>query len=140
MPTYEYHCTNDHYFERVLPVADYKTPQTCPCGAQGRRVISMPILKIPKDIRYDSPIDGRPITSEKARREDLARHNCRPYDPEQKKDYHRRIERDQQALDASIDDTIDREWGKMPTRKREQLAGELLNGADLGVARGTKTE
>jgi putative FmdB family regulatory protein len=136
MPTYEYNCRKGHHFERVLRFADYQTPQQCDCGAEGRRVISLPrLITASPDVRYDSPIDGRPITSMAQRRDDLARSGCREYDPEMKKDADRFRERSQAQLDAHIDETVEREIDKMPTRKRERLDNELKSGADIAVER-----
>lgn len=41
-------------------------------------VMPMVLSDIPE---YRSPIDGRPITSRSARRDDLARNNCVEYEP-----------------------------------------------------------
>lgn len=41
MPTYDYECPScGDAFERVLPLAEYNTPQTCECGSQAVKVIS----------------------------------------------------------------------------------------------------
>lgn len=137
MPIYEYNCKHGHHFERTLHHTDYKTPQTCECGAEGRRILSLPILKIPQDIRYDSPIDGRPITSEKKRREDLARSGCRPYDPEMKKDAERFRQREQDRLEAAVDATVEESIERMPSRDKERLANELVGGAEAVPVNGT---
>ena len=43
MPTYTYECQDCHAeFERVLPMSQSDDPQTCECGGQGRKTISMP--------------------------------------------------------------------------------------------------
>lgn len=35
MPTYEYICQDcGNHFERILPLKDYKQPQTCECGSE----------------------------------------------------------------------------------------------------------
>ena len=135
MPLYEYWCSDGHSFERVLPVAEYKTPQYCDCGLLGERIISAPTVFASKDICYDSPIDGRPITSMKARLDDLARNNCTEYDPEIKKDYARRIEREQLQLEKSVEATVEATIEKMPVRKREKLEAELRSGADCAPER-----
>lgn len=138
MPTYLYICPNGTQFERYLPVSRYNESQTCECcGAVGSKVITVPNVFISPDICYDSPIDGRPITSKKAREEDLARSNCVPYDPEIKKDYQRRIEREEKALDKAVDMTIDREIATMPARKREKLEAELQAGFTVTPERRT---
>ena len=130
MPTYVYECPREHRFERILRVADYLQPQMCKCGRWGKRVITAPTVFASKDVCYDSPIDGRPITSMKARRDDLARNNCTEYDPEIKKDYARRIEREQLQLERSVEATVEATIEQMPVRKREQLETELRSGAD----------
>lgn len=137
---YEYRCQNGHVFERVLPVADYKTSQQCDCGAEGSRILSLPTLIVPQDICYDSPVTGEPITSMKKRREDLARHGCRPYDPEMKTDYVRNIEDGEKRLDRELDATVEAEIEKMPARKKERLEQELRGGANPEVVRGTANQ
>ena len=89
------------------------------------------------DIRYDSPIDGRPITSKHARIEDLKRSGCVEYDPEMKKDYKRRVEEGEKALDKSVDSLVEREVSAMPARKRENLFAELSRGVSADLARTT---
>jgi hypothetical protein len=127
---YEYICSNGHEFERSLPVAEYRTPQFCECGRKGKRVISAPMLAVvQRECRYDSPIDGRPITSWAQRKEDLARNGCQEYDPGMKQDYHRRIEREDRDIDKKLDATVEAEIEKMPARKREKLMSELDSGA-----------
>jgi putative FmdB family regulatory protein len=130
MPTYEYACKAGHHFERVLPVAEYKSRQLCECGAEGRRVLSLPLLHVQRECRYDSPVDGRPITSWKQRREDLARAGCQPYDPGMKQDTDRRVKERAESLERSFDATIEAEIERMPSRKKESLERELTGGAD----------
>lgn len=137
MPTYTYECSNGHPFERSLPVAQYRDPQTCECGSPGQRTITAPALAYAqRECRYDSPIDGRAITSWRQREEDLKRNSCQEYDPEMRKDYHRRIEREQNALERSIETTVEAEIERMPGRKREQLHNELHAGAEATPVRG----
>ena len=135
MPTYVYSCPKGHVFERILRVAEYAVPQVCECGKMGKKIITAPTVFASKDICYDSPIDGRPITSMKARLDDLARNNCTEYDPEIKKDYTRRIERQQAALEKSVEATVEATIEKMPVRKRERLESELRAGADCAPER-----
>lgn len=133
---YEFSCPNGHHFERTLAVADYQTPQRCDCGADGRRIISIPrLVTASADVSYDSPIDGRAITSRAARRDDMARHGCQEYDPEMKKDAARFRERSEAAVEARMDETIERQIDAMPGRKREKLENELKSGADIAVER-----
>lgn len=52
-----------------------------PMQSTGR--ICMPMV-IPDTPEYRSPIDGRLISGRSARREDLKRNNCVPYEPNEK--------------------------------------------------------
>ena len=84
------------------------------------------MLVIPQpECRYESPIDGTPITSWAQRREDLARHNCEPYDPGRKEDYLRRQKESQGALDRAMDSTIEEAVELMPYKQRAKLNAEL---------------
>jgi len=115
-------------FDKYLPVSQYLDAQRCQCGAIARKIITPPTLIIAPNVHYDSPIDGRPITSMAARREDLARSSCSPYDPDIKQDYHRRIEKSERDLEKAVEETVDRELSQMPARKREKLEAELNGG------------
>jgi len=90
---------------------------------------------VQQDICYDSPIDGRPITSKQARQEDLARSGCVEYDPEMKTDYRRRIDAEEKALDATVDHFVDSQIANMPARKREKLDAEMKGGMDIETTR-----
>jgi hypothetical protein len=112
----------------------------CDCGIGAHQVIGVPVMvKARQDICYDSPIDGRPITSMAAREEDLKRNGCREYDPEMKTDYQRRIVEGERALDKAIETNVEAAIEKMPGSKRTKLARELLDqGTDLAYTRQTK--
>lgn len=129
MPLYEYECERGHVFERVQPVAQCSDPQPCDCGQTGRRIISRTVGFVQRECVYDSPIDGRPITSWAQRREDMARNNCQEYDPGMRQDFDRRIAREDAQLDAKFDATIEAEIERLPVRKRERLQAELDSGA-----------
>jgi putative FmdB family regulatory protein len=42
MPLYGFRCGEGHGFDRMLPLARYREPQTCECGAPAQRVIEAP--------------------------------------------------------------------------------------------------
>lgn len=128
MPLYEYGCPKCGVFERYLPMDRYNEPQICECGESARKILSLPTVMVSPDVCYDSPIDGRPITSMKSRKEDMARSGCVEYDPEIKKDYTRRIERHEKEMEKRVDETIDKEISKMPVRKLEILESEMKSG------------
>ena len=137
---YDYECENGHLFERTLPVADYKAPQTCECGASSARVIGAPSILKRREVYYASPINGKPITTEKARREDMARSNSVEYDPGVRQDYQARIDRGNAAIEKTIDYTVAAEIQHMDSDKRQRLYAELAGGAEVDVKRRTVTE
>jgi hypothetical protein len=137
MPYYTAECVacgaSQDYFRHVDARAD--TPR-CDCGAPTRQVIiSAPMGFVQRDCRYDSPVDGRPITSWAQRRDDLARNGCQEYDPEMRKDADRARREADAALERSVDHTVEAAIEKMPNRKRERLHNELMAGATAELER-----
>ena len=92
---------------------------------------------VSQDIRYDSPIDGSPITSKQARIEDMKRSGCIEYDPGMRQDYERRGKESEAKLEKIFDASIDEALAQMPSRKREQLEQELAGGATAEPVRVT---
>lgn len=138
VPLYEYRCANQHLTQKLYRVRDYVEAVDCErCDLAAVRVFSPPVMvKASPDVCYDSPIDGKPITSHAARREDMQRHDCIEYDPEMKTDALRRQQESEQALDASIEQTVYREVAKLPKVKKDRLIKEVLHqGATAEVVR-----
>lgn len=102
---------------------------------EGHRFLPLPMAFVQRDVCYDSPIDGRPITNRQARIDDLARSNCIEYDPGMKQDYQRRLQEKDAALDRAVDQHVEREWECMPSRKKEKLTAELEGGLTAEIAR-----
>lgn len=142
MPFYAYQCANGHRFELFLTVVDHVDHWPChDCREQAVQVITAPMLvSCAKDVCYDSPIDGRPITSWDAHREDLKRNGCIPYDPEMKTDTVRRRKQEDAALDKSVEQQAEELCEKMPTQQRAQLWSELTEqGVSAECIRSTPT-
>jgi putative FmdB family regulatory protein len=138
MPIYEYECKCGKEFDRYLPLSQYLDPQNCECGKVALKVIrTAPMGFVQAPVCYDSPIDGRPITSRAERMQDLARSGCIEYDPEMRKDADRRVKEQEQALDKSVDDYVEREFATMPIRKKEALAAEMQQGITVEPVRQT---
>ena len=115
-------------------------PNNCQfCDELAERIISVPLfVKAAPNVCYDSPIDGKPITSWDMRREDLKRNGCREYDPEMKTDYANRIKESEAQLDATIEAHVEEAIEKMPTAKRGKLYSELTEqGVQADVIRTT---
>src|SRR3990167_2403463 len=141
MPQYLYHCRGNHTFIRFSTISEHSPIALCECGQQAPQIITAPTLvKVAADVCYDSPIDGRPITSHQARLEDMKRHDCVEYDPEMKKDYERRIKESDEHLDRLVDAHVEESIEKMPTAKRAQLYSEMTEqGMSADVVRSTPT-
>lgn len=138
MPLYEYRCGNQHLTRKLYRVRDYVEAVDCDqCDLAAVRIFTPPVMvKAAPDVCYDSPIDGRPITSHAARRDDMLKHDCIEYDPEMHKDAARRRQDQQAAFEAGVEETVSTEIARMPSRKRQQLVKEVVNmGADLEVNR-----
>lgn len=133
MPIYAYKCKDGHVFERYLPLSEYAAPQTCECGAASEKQLCAPMV-VADLPGYQSPVDGRWIEGRKARREDLARNNCVPYEPSMKQEQAKRLEESNKAIDAKVDAHVEAEISRMPARKREKLESELRS-KDLAVER-----
>lgn len=128
MPTYLYRCANQHITTKICPVSCYEEAVTCDdCDLVAQRLFTAPILVAAQaEVRYDSPIDGTPITSRYAREEDMKRHNCIEYDPEMKRDADRKREESQRQLEAAVEQTVTEAIAKMPTAKRAKLYSEVV--------------
>ena len=138
MPVYQYHCKGcDTDFDQYLPYQEHVNYMKCSCGVIANQVTTLFSIGKSRTVHYESPIDGTHITSEAARREDLARNDCIEYDPGMREDADARVIAEEKQLDKSIDQTMDAEIHKMPSRKKEQLAAELSAGANPDVVRST---
>lgn len=128
MPIYTYECPEGHHFTRFLTVANHAPMALCDCGRSGTQRITAPCyVKASVDVRYDSPIDGQAITSHHARREDLKRSGCVPYDPEMKKDAKRFADASQSNLESAMEQTICEEVAKLSPAKKRQLVKEVVH-------------
>lgn len=134
MPLHDFQCPLGHVSEHSVPAGTEE--EMCFCGRWARKVfLRFPLSRV-VDVSYQSPIDGRPITTKAAREEDLARSECLPYDPGMRQDAERRRAASEAAFDRSVEETVEAEIHRMPARKREKLAAELEAGVDAAVTRG----
>jgi hypothetical protein len=142
MPTYVYKCSEGHEFDIYLPLKDYNTTQKCTCGRDAKR-ITVPTMLSPDIAPWDayvSPATGKYITSYKERRSDMKESGCVDYEPSLRKNFKKHQREDELKLEKSIDETVEREYEKLPSQKKEMLERELTNGADLEYTRGIVNE
>lgn len=125
---------NFHGYTPGTPEAEeaWKRKRALDAGAFRRLA---PLVFVKPDVRYASPIDGRPITSQAARVEDMKRSGCMEYEPGMRQDSDRRMKAEEEALDRKVDAFVEREIETMPTAKRERLAAELDGGSSPEVVR-----
>lgn len=136
MPLHDFRCERGHVTEEF--VAQGVDQITCACYLPASKVfLTPPMGFVQADVCYDSPIDGRPITSRQARIEDMRRNDCIEYDPEMKKDAERRIRERDAELERSVDESVDATIAAMPARKREKLEAEMFAGLTAVPERGT---
>lgn len=135
MPLYEYRCPECRAEQSEFRSVDERdnAPE---CHGPMRRILTVPMAFV-REVNYQSPTDGRPITSLKAHQEELARTNCVVYEPGIKQDQERNEKRREEALERNIAATVEKEIAAMPTRKRERLAAELHGGLTAEPVRST---
>lgn len=110
MPVYDYSCrVCGSIIENVVrSAADSEFGPEC-CGrATGVTWTAMPGTIARRFEPYLSPCDGRPITTEAARRDDLAQSGCIPYEPGIRQDQDRRAREHEVATDRLIGDIVGR--------------------------------
>ena len=79
MPFYTCHCEQCGEYEQIYRHIDQRDNTPMHCGQPMQRCVEAPAVQV--DIGgYQSPIDGRWIEGKSARREDLKRNNCRPWE------------------------------------------------------------
>lgn len=122
MPTYDYQCQDCGKVSRSV-FREYERREDGPecCG----KVSKMVWLKTPGFMGagqfepYLSPVDGRPITSEKARLEDLRRNNCVPYEEGIRQDQERNARKAEQDTDMLVEKIV------AETAERANIANAL---------------
>lgn len=84
---------------------------------------------------YHSPIDGRLVDGRAARRDDLKRHKCRPYEQGEREEADRRRAAEDRQLESRVGETVERWWAHASGDKREALAKALEMGFDARTVR-----
>lgn len=120
MPIYLYQCGPcSKEFEVVKRVAEIDRPEQCPSCASldTRRKIIAPMVRGDYE-PYNCPITGKRIEGKRQHLENLARHNCRVYEPGETEQYLKGLEeRKRKDLERSVDAAVElaaRELGFSP--------------------------
>jgi putative FmdB family regulatory protein len=130
MPIYEYECEACNlYGDASNSIGERHThaPHCPECDNKMALVISpvRGIVKFPAagGQEYISPTTGRAITSERARRDDLKRSGCRPYEGFEQEMKHAnkiRAEEEKQS-DAKLHENVSRAYYQLSPKKRAAL-------------------
>jgi hypothetical protein len=75
---------------------------------------------------YESPTTGKWIEGRKARREDLKRSGCRPYEgfAQEKREADKVRAENDRRLDHATGEAVERAWAQFPSRMRRVLEGK----------------
>lgn len=127
---YEFECKKCHAMgEFYSSIADrHKTPK-CRCGGKTQLVISPVMGRVMFPAaggqEYISPASGKAITSAKARRDDLARTGCRPYEgfQQESKEAARRVAADEKKSDEKLEASVRKAYHQLSPEKRRHLDG-----------------
>lgn len=136
MPLYELKCANGHKFDRFIRLKNLDDVHTCECGAIAERQLSAPMFSIDATnfVPYHSPATGHWITSKTQRHEDMKASGCVDYEPSLKAEQEKRHAAEDAALDAKVEEHVEREIIAMPVEKREKFAAEVEH-LDVDVTR-----
>lgn len=109
MPLYDFRCDDCGKIRRSI-YRKYEQRDEGPecCGKAAIRVwLTTPgFMGAGQFEAYLSPIDGRPITSERARLEDLRRNNCVPYEDGIRQDQERNSKKSEEQTDALVESIV----------------------------------
>lgn len=127
MPTYDYMCHDCGKVMRSV-FREYERREDGPdcCGKASKKVwLQTPgFMGACKFDSYLSPIDGRPITSERARNEDLRRNNCVPYEEGIRQDQVRNTAKSERETDLLVEKIV------AETAERANIANALERAND----------
>lgn len=136
MPLYDTECRSCGVKDtRMIALVNLDMPIVCnTCNGLMDRLISAPMIR--GDIEaYTCPITGKVINGRKAHEDNLKRHNCRVLETGEADIVKKNRERADQQMDKNIESTVEQFIEKLPTQKKEQLAKEVLGGADITITR-----
>lgn len=136
MPLYDTECRSCGIKDtRMIALINLDMPIVCnTCNGLMDRLISAPMVR--GDLQpYTCPVTGKVINGRKAHEDNLKRHGCRVLETgetEAARKYRAKVD---QQMDKNIENTVEQYIEKLPTDKKEQLAKEVLSGADITITR-----
>lgn len=121
MPIYDYACAEcGKTTTAYRSIANRNDGPEC----HGKMEIRIsPVRGYVENIRYQSPIDNRPITSKRQRNDDLARNGCRPWEgiEQERKQASRNKEYEAQKFERSVEKWAGEAYHAMSPEKKQIL-------------------
>jgi putative FmdB family regulatory protein len=138
MPLYRYKCSVCRRGRDIFKkIADIDRTERCGyCNFEMNRQIQAPMV-IGDYPGYQCPVTDRWIEGRKAHEENLRRTGCRVLEPGERESYMRNASKTDEALDRSVEESVDGFIANLPTDKRDSLAAALENGMDAAIVRQT---
>lgn len=130
MPTYEAECRQcAAQFEFIAPMAESNKPPLCECGGEADRVIlSAPsgYVRFPAagGQGYVSHTSGKFIDTERARRDDLKRTGCRPWEgmDQELKQKAKDMAHEDKKSDDKLEVAVRQAYADLPPAKKAVLS------------------
>lgn len=141
MPVHDYKCaTCSSKREVFLKIADLGSTVYCQkCGQPMLRQVSAPYVRGDYE-PYESPVKpGTWICGRRQHEEHLRETGCRVLEPGESTAYQRKLVRDDEKLEQSLEETADKFITELPTEKRDRLAAEMEGGLTTTIERSTPT-
>jgi putative FmdB family regulatory protein len=125
MPLYEYHCAQCKVKKEAFrTLSEYDKAENCDaCEIPMERILCAPAV-IPDTPGYQSPISGKWVEGRVARREDLHKNHCRPWEgmEQENKEAKRIKDCDDKAFDKKIDESLSASFEQLASDKRRALS------------------
>lgn len=136
MPLYTYKCPHcEQSVTLFKKLAELDREELCSsCGRGMVRQLSAPAV-VADYAGYACPITGDWVEGRRAHEENLKKHGCRVYEAGETEAVRRHRAQEERALDAAVDDSVEKFITTLPTRKREKLFEEVQQGATVSVDR-----
>ena len=123
MPIYEAICLKcGKYHDYASSLANRDNTPEC-CGENTKKVILSAPVGYCENIHYQSPIDGKAITTKQARIEDMRRNGCRPWEglEQERKVAQQRAAEEEKQHDKKLEEAVVGAWHSLSGEQKKVL-------------------
>ena len=123
MPFYSCFCAKCGKHEEIYRHISERDNTPMHCGAKMLRRVEAPAVQV--DIGgYTSPVDGRWIEGKAARREDLKRNNCRPWEgmANEKREAQKRAAEAEKTYEKGVEAAVYNVYNNMSAEKQRAIS------------------